>query len=130
MGFAVFALIVLTAYTATSAAFMASSNIKADYSSFEEVIEAGENVCVPSAVYDQFFNLYSTESRNLEGRLIQCSDGLDCFEKQDNGICSATLLDLDGFKRILSMKDGLHCDKMKTGNVLMALGNGLPITRK
>ena len=55
MGFAVFALIVLTAYTATSAAFMASSNIKADYSSFEEVIEAGESVCVPSAVYDQFF---------------------------------------------------------------------------
>lgn len=124
-GFAIFALIVLTAYTAMSASFMINASQYGEYKNLDAVVESRGEICILSAVSDQFRSTYPETSDLLAVK----EDAANMFKDMDSTSsksCVASILDLDGFKKTLIDNED-NCDKMKTGNVLLTIGNAFPI---
>ena len=127
-GFAIFGVIVLTAYTATSAAFMINTSRMGEYQNLDEVIGAGGNICIPNAVYDQFGSMYSS-AKDLLIPKKNANEIFDDMASSQRGTCIAAILDLDGFQKAL-IDDEDNCDKMKVGGVLLTMANAFPINEK
>lgn len=80
VGFVTFALIVLTAYTATSAAFMVETSKNGQYGSIDDVLDDNKKICINVSVQKQFGDLRPESTSLLVGK----SSTQTIFEEMDS----------------------------------------------
>ena len=107
-GFAGFGLIILTAYTASSAAALVADASGASISSLDDVIAMGDTarVCVRSAMEDSFSQRYPTVNV-LGSDLVP-----DMIANLDDGKCVAAVIMKDAWDRQL-VADSANCKKKR-----------------
>jgi len=80
VGFVIFTLIVLTAYTATSAAFMVETSKSSQYGSIDDVLDDNKKICINVSVQNQFGDLRPQSTSLLVGK----SSTQMIFEEMDS----------------------------------------------
>ena len=129
-GFAFFALVVLTAYTATSAAALVQKDYGGVYKDLGDVKSKGKNICIRDQLEDTFLGLYP----DFEGNIHPHEKNIDMFgemkKNQVNNVvsdsCVGVIIDVDGYEKVLA-DENTHCDTIRVGEVLLVLGDAIPV---
>eukprot|EP00816_Leptocylindrus_hargravesii_P012834 CAMPEP_0196825136 /NCGR_PEP_ID=MMETSP1362-20130617/92867_1 /TAXON_ID=163516 /ORGANISM="Leptocylindrus danicus, Strain CCMP1856" /LENGTH=1154 /DNA_ID=CAMNT_0042205513 /DNA_START=183 /DNA_END=3647 /DNA_ORIENTATION=- len=123
-GFVIFSLIVLTAYTATSAAFLVS--IGSGYRSLDDMISSSQNptLCLPSILQDKFIEENSQASSILKGTDMSAEELLRSVGSDE---CEGVLISADAFI-YLQQKDETICHGLKIllTKTLLTVENVIP----
>jgi len=135
-GFAIFALLVLTAYTATSAAsLVVKEHPHGLYSDLDQVAKAGKNVCIRQVLAGTFMGKdkrFTIDGKNGTSKVIEIneSDAM-MFEEVNNGTCVGVIIDADGFERLQTgvEDDGIdYCEFIRVGDVVFTMVNAFPVS--
>jgi len=112
-GFNVFGLIVLTAYTASSAAALVVDSSSAEYLTLKSVIDNDSKICTIWAYEDPLVG-----SHPEIGSLLTSKETVaDSLDAMDSGECQVAILGADYFEENLG-SSSTHCDKTMTEFVL------------
>ena len=132
-GFAVFALVVLTAYTATSAAVMIDDQGET-YNNLQEVIDKGKNICLREAIAETFLSLYPQFSRFDDDtggknkiRAFTSNEEMFSYVDEDSNACIGVIIDIDGLAK-LQADYYTYCEYARVGEVLMSVMNSIPVS--
>ena len=122
-GFVIFSLIVLTAYTATSAAFLVS--IGNGYQSIDDMISSSKkiNVCIPKSLEGRFIEENPQASSVLTGMDMSAESLL----REVGGECKGVIISADAFV-YLQQKDEDLCRGVKIllSKILLTIENVIP----
>mmetsp|Transcript_24971 Transcript_24971/g.37357 ORF Transcript_24971/g.37357 Transcript_24971/m.37357 type:complete len:603 (+) Transcript_24971:222-2030(+) len=125
-GFMLFALIVLTAYTASSAAALVVDNTGVKYDNLNAILSSpSANLCIENAIADMFMKINT--GFNNTSKLINKENVAAMMEAMDNGVCAACVMKQDAIDYIMAQDDE-HCDKLRAGDVLLTIGNAYPVS--
>ena len=92
-GYAFFGLIVLTAYTASSAAFLVvESSSVATYGSIEEIFQAGEKICVLSGLANSITQFMQNENYRYENLILFKNSLEEINDFTCDGCCVGAIL--------------------------------------
>lgn len=123
IGYAIFGIIFLTSFTASTAATMlVSTKQVAVLETLDDVLATGGNLCIKSSIASSFLLRYPS----FGGKLLDAAHVEDLLEKMDAGECVATVAMTDAWDKIIA-QDNIHCNKMLAGPTLMTRGFAIPV---
>lgn len=125
VGFAMFGLIILTAYTASSAAALVVDAQAGTIKNMQDLIDSGGKVCVRTAIEGMLLSRYP----EMLGRTYTHDLGPALLDAMDEGECVATCLMADAWDNVLAQKDSPHCNKIPVGETLLTAGNAMPVSK-
>ena len=130
VAFAIFACIVLAAYTASSAAFLVNSGAKKySINNLQEAFDfananPGEKVCIRSAIKPNFEERYPHLNPDLLYTKNLASELIDAL---DEGDCVAAIISADSWDAQLRTNRLQRCGKTVVENSLFSEANGMPV---
>ena len=128
-GFMLFALIVLTAYTASSAAALVIDDSSMEYASLDDVRrDPSAYLCIEEAIYDMFLGVKIEWSTKMnKERIMQYSNIDAILEGMDAGECVAAVMKEDAYLKITTDVEKTHCNKVITSELLFTVSNAYPV---
>ena len=130
VGFAIFACIVLAAYTASSAAFLVNSGAKKyAINNLQEAFDfananPGERVCIRAAIKPNFVERYPHLNPDLLYTKNLASELIDAL---DDGRCVAAIISADSWDAQQRTNRVQRCNKIVVENSLFSEANGMPV---
>jgi len=124
LAFGFFIMIVIASYTANLASFLVAKASTSKIDSIEAGINAGMKFCGLSAIRESLISL-EPELRNL---FVPVANANEALTNMDSGSCQLAILaklNLENAQRGEGMD--AHCNKVAVGEVLLAIGNAMPI---
>ena len=123
-GFNVFGLIVLTAYTASSAAGLVVVGQRGTIESIDDIAGIpGAKLCVRTAIVETFELRYPM----MRGKTLTSDTVTEMLQNVDDGKCVGAMIMADGWDKAVAENPDAHCNKIAVGETLMIVGNGMPI---
>lgn len=121
-GFAIFGLIILTAYTATSAAFLVTGSV--GYESLADVVESGAKLCISARAYDAFLQEQPQTREILTPLNYNTMKLLDALIDDE---CEAVITTSDGYNHA-QYTDPTYCQELTIlrQEVVLTMGNVIP----
>lgn len=129
-GFMVFALIVLTAYTASSAAALVLDDSGPTYLTLNDVyMDSPAGLCIEEAVFDVFTGLFKEWSNPKSiGRIKRFGNVTSILnDGMDGGDCVAAVIKEDAYVEIMTDPNMTHCNKVKTTGLVLTISNAFPV---
>jgi hypothetical protein len=122
VGFNIFGLIVLTAYTASSAAGLVVAGQRGTIESIDDVAKIpGAKLCVRTAIIESFELRYP----DMKGKTLTSGTVAEMLQNVDDQQCVGAMIMADAWDR--AQAQNAHCNKIAVGETLMIVGNGMPI---
>jgi len=128
-GFMLFALIVLTAYTASSAAALVIDDSSMEYMTLEDVRrDPSAYLCIEEAIYEMFLGVKTEwNSKINKERIIQYSNIDAILEGMDAYECVAAVLKEDAYLKFTTDREKTHCNKVMSSELLFTVSNAYPV---
>jgi hypothetical protein len=131
LGFSVFGLVVLTAYTAALAAGLAVPPGGGPIQGLADVIATGKPLCIMNAIapsFDLRYNYSGTQSWSQAGMLKTADSSKPLLEMVNSGQCAAALMYTDSWKRELVVNPTVACSNVAVGPTILSAGNAMPVS--
>jgi hypothetical protein len=125
VGFAMFGLIILTVYTASSAVALVVDAQAGTIKNMQDVIDSGGKICVRTAIEGMLISRYP----EMLGRTYTHDQGPALLDAMDEGNCVATCLMADAWDNVLTQDSSPHCNKISVGEPLITAGNAMPVSK-
>eukprot|EP00815_Leptocylindrus_aporus_P000179 CAMPEP_0116064314 /NCGR_PEP_ID=MMETSP0322-20121206/9018_1 /TAXON_ID=163516 /ORGANISM="Leptocylindrus danicus var. apora, Strain B651" /LENGTH=1002 /DNA_ID=CAMNT_0003550263 /DNA_START=193 /DNA_END=3202 /DNA_ORIENTATION=+ len=116
-----FPLVILTAYTATSAAFLVNF-VEEKYVSLEDVISKNATICLHKRIESSFTKHHAQASDLVKSTFYTTDQLLDEIDES----CDVALVSIDSFKKVCAERK-LNGVKMLKDEIIMSLDNILPV---
>lgn len=126
-GFVVFALVVVTAYTATSATALYVAYDYKPYESLNDVIMSPENIlCVQLGISSEFSSTYPEASYNIVTMDVTNKELLEAIE---DGTCDVAVVTKDSFEAA-AKENSAYCSSLEVlgDEILLEKLNAIPIS--
>ena len=95
----------VSAYTATSAAFLVISESNGEFDNIGEVITLDKKICIPKVVSDQFLSIYKQVDKN---NIKETNSAGEVLKNMDIKSCDVGVLDMDAFRKLLVTDEVSH----------------------
>jgi hypothetical protein len=126
IGYAVFGLLFLTSFTATTAATMLAGQMQvASLETLDDVLATGGNLCLRSALRSSFVLRYPA----FETRIVVGETGEELLDLMDSGQCVAAVIMSDSWDKLIA-RNPQHCDKILVGASLLNRAFAMPVSDK
>jgi hypothetical protein len=124
VGFNIFGLIVLTAYTASSAAGLVVAGQRGTIESIDGIVKIpSAKLCVRTAIIESFELRYPS----MKGKTLTSDTAAEMLQNVDDGKCVGAMIMADAWDSARAQNPDAHCNKIAVGETLMIVGNGMPI---
>ena len=124
IGYAIFGLLFLTSFTASTAATMLIGHSQvASLETLDGVLATGGNLCMRSALKSSFMLRYPA----FENKVVTGETGEELLEYMDDGQCVAALIMADSWDKIIA-RSPKHCNKIPVGPSLLNRAFAMPVS--